>query len=426
MVDLSVDYSKQCKNCMGKHLVIVDTSSGDQVCTGCGLVLAEKLFDTGTEWRTFKDEGVGDGKQVNARERGDSMSAYNELLGEEFKAGTDIYGTGSMAEGLKRAIQSVDSWADMHSAKRSATAHSTSAPKLRSMQSGRASSSSAGAPGGLAIGDAASAAAAAACATGDGFDERQMDKLIQAQTNKCRIIISRMNLGDNVTQRCMSFLQQLAKRGELRPGSQRPWHCALVHLACREERCPQTIYEIAQASAPTDKKMVAVLQGQGGRPVKKESVEKAGGSSAASEKLEKAMEPIVKDLSNLLGLAKQKIIVEDADLMKRMVQQLELAPQVATPASEIVKKAFKQNASLGLKINNLKPNALMAAAIFVVAWLLDVERKPTLEQVAALARSPAGNVKAAYKVLHPKLRYLVPGDLKIRLPGSVGGLPEPQ
>jgi transcription initiation factor TFIIIB Brf1 subunit/transcription initiation factor TFIIB len=35
---------------------VLDASSGEQVCTGCGYVLKQNLEDTGREWRNFAKE----------------------------------------------------------------------------------------------------------------------------------------------------------------------------------------------------------------------------------------------------------------------------------------------------------------------------------------------------------------------------------
>merc|ERR1719229_80176 len=106
MVDCDYDASKQCKNCLGKARVIMDDITGDVVCTGCGLVLDEKCFDVGNEWRNFKEEGVGSGKDMSNKARGDVVSGYNVLL-DEFRADTGITGGAAASQGLQKALHAV-------------------------------------------------------------------------------------------------------------------------------------------------------------------------------------------------------------------------------------------------------------------------------------------------------------------------------
>ncbi len=50
----------RCPRC-GKSSLVLDSNTGEQVCTNCGYVIKENIEDTGPEWRNFaKEQGEGD------------------------------------------------------------------------------------------------------------------------------------------------------------------------------------------------------------------------------------------------------------------------------------------------------------------------------------------------------------------------------
>lgn len=392
MVDISVNHDKLCPECQGGSPVIIDASSGDLVCTGCGLVLDEHCFDAGAEWRDFKQETVGSGQDTHGRARGDArgLRAMDESPGGA--GGTDVYGRGAAAQGLQRAMRAVEGEARR-----------------------------------LAVSQAEAN-------TGDAqarLSSQKRERRIKSYTGKARQVISRMALGENVAQRCIAFLQTLGERSQLRPPGDLAWCCALVHLASREEGAAQPIGSLAQTNAGRTLAVAALSGGSAGPPgarsgVKKDATGMLEKSSKASvERLEASIENNVKELAKLLGLAKQRAYAEDSDHMKRILQQLDLAPQVAAPAMQIVQQVYRHATVIGRQINKVPQNAIIASAIFIMAWLLDVERKPKFQTVAAMARATEANVKMAYKLIHPKIRYVIPKDQEFELQGGVDGLPLP-
>lgn len=83
-----------CMEC-GSDDIIEDWAQGEHVCRGCGLVLAERILDTSSEWRTFADDGGGDPSRVSA--------IMNPLLGNDM--GTEIAFSGHCgAENAKLAV----------------------------------------------------------------------------------------------------------------------------------------------------------------------------------------------------------------------------------------------------------------------------------------------------------------------------------
>jgi transcription initiation factor TFIIIB Brf1 subunit/transcription initiation factor TFIIB len=212
-------------------------------------------------------------------------------------------------------------------------------------------------------------------------------------------------------------LQELAPKAVLTKQKKRPWFCALVYLASREEGATQTIRDIAQANA--DYRRTAASSSVRGVRKDVPTAEKAANTTA----LENSIAEQVKELTKQLGLAKTVMYAEDPELMTRLVARLQLAPQCAKPASHIVQESYRQGKLLGARINKVSQDTLMAAAIFIVAWLLDVEQKPEIRYVASIARVNPSQVIDAYLVVRPKLRYLMPKDFVCRLRDGIEGLP---
>merc|ERR1719330_2183185 len=111
-------------------------------------------------------------------------------------------------------------------------------------------------------------------------------------TDNIRKIAARLHLGENIVQRCMGFLQDLAQKGQLAKGKKRPWACALIHLASREEGATQTIRELAQANA--DYRRSGAVPPGGAKGVKKDSI---GGEKVASSAMESSIATEVRDLT---------------------------------------------------------------------------------------------------------------------------------
>ncbi|MDI6654578.1 MAG: TFIIB-type zinc ribbon-containing protein, partial [Candidatus Hydrothermarchaeota archaeon] len=55
MVERKVEYTEICPECNSKSLT-KDYERAEIVCNDCGLVIDEKIMDTGPEWRAFDYE----------------------------------------------------------------------------------------------------------------------------------------------------------------------------------------------------------------------------------------------------------------------------------------------------------------------------------------------------------------------------------
>lgn len=371
------------------------------MCTSCGLVLDEKCFDESQEWRTFAPEGVGTGSDAPGRQRADVSNAVDPLM-DDFSGGTVIGGCGSLANGLQRAHQMVQ--------------------RLKSARTDMPSSMAVASQH-LQNGDVNMDAPAPAAP-----DEKlQQERLLRDFTERIRTITERLSLGENLVQRCVSYMQELSEKEPLKQRKQLPWLCALVHLASVQEEATQTIHQLAQANAGFKKRGATAGSNAAGavKGVKRDvlSTEKCGETAA----MERAIEKNVIELRRLLKL-RGTAYVEDPHLMARMVTQLGLAKEVAKPASHILQQAYRTGAALGqAKLQKMPQSTLMATAIFVVAWLLDVQQKPSFLQVAAIARVTEAQVRSCYQLMHPCLRYLLPPkeDFACRLRNGLEALPKP-
>lgn len=217
---------------------------------------------------------------------------------------------------------------------------------------------------------------------------------VKTMTNKIREVTSRLGLGEDIVRRCAGMIETLAKKEELNQRLQVPFFCALVHLASREEKATRTTAELAQANAT------------------------AAGKKAKD--LERVIDKRVKELRMLLDIPEPTAYARDEELMARFVNRLQLAPPVCKPAQHISRMAYK----FGL-VGKLPQTAIVASSIFIVAWLLNVEEKPSFTDVASIAKISEVPVRNAYKLLHGQIRRLLPDDFKSSLPGGLAGLPPP-
>jgi len=210
-------------------------------------------------------------------------------------------------------------------------------------------------------------------------------KTLKALIAKVRETAGRLALGEGIVNRCVGLFQDLTAKSESKPRLQASWLCALVHIASVQERATRTVRELAEANA------------------------NAAGKREAD--FEKQIDKRVKEIHKTLGITQPAAYVEDDELMARFVNRLQLSPQICKPASHISQEAYKY----GL-VGRQPQTAIVAGAILIVAWLLNVEAKPTFTDVAVIAKVSEPAVRSAYKHIHGGIRRLLPRDFVCRLP----------
>ncbi len=361
-MDLVYNVNKICKDCNDPDAIIVDYNAGDVICSKCGFVLQERCLDSSAEWRSFKTDGVGSGQDKKSRERADAYGSIDGLLND--CCTTHIDGTTREAKGLQRAMQKAareprggqmqyfvaantvaqlqkTDGVGVRRTMRERDVDETRRVKWGDTVRGRVVSqwlvlgdSSGYLPitldGKRVLLEAAEASGSVGPASrhwGGGLPPRgalsslrgqpvfggeHYEKDVESYKKKVQEIVFRMAIGDNVTHRCIALLQRLADRDKLPKKKELTWACALVHLATIEEKCTQTVCEIAQANASRFRACARALP-DGTKPVQKEPMEKSG-RTLQSEKFETTINIHVRDLTNILGLARHKTSVEDPNL----------------------------------------------------------------------------------------------------------------
>ena len=62
---MSENVSNLCQEC-GENNLIIDDSRGEIVCNSCGLVINQRIIDSGPEWRAFSSEEANKKARVGA------------------------------------------------------------------------------------------------------------------------------------------------------------------------------------------------------------------------------------------------------------------------------------------------------------------------------------------------------------------------
>lgn len=422
MTDIAINPRLTCKYCPpDKSKVIYDSATGSVICYACATVLEDHCFDEGREWRTFASENVD--SQANGRERADISSTVDQVTGEG--GGTAIVGAGSNAQRLQMKLRN---------------AQNANKPELSI--------------------------------------EQKEDKSIQHHTQKAREVAERLNLGEDIVNRCTILLQDLAKKKPLNGGYKVPWYCALVQIACDEDpEAKKTVHDFAVAIGhqivkkvetpplkPGEKGMFTATFNQAA--IVKELIDdislssntcrrardapqlvigktkaflttgeqakdlliKSEGGDITKEMLEEYFRQQLEEIHHKKCVAAislhydhlcyaldraSPIYFETEDLYKSYVQSLGLTEEVVKPAKHIAKEAVKQGLVKTSKDLNerLVVTAAMASAIFVVAWLLDVEKKPRLADVAKAAKVTEGYTKMTYSIL--RMQFISKGNSEL-------------
>lgn len=58
----------RCNYCPDTVQIIEDFQAGDMICSGCGLVIVDRVIDVGAEWRTFSNDTMLNKSRVGAEE----------------------------------------------------------------------------------------------------------------------------------------------------------------------------------------------------------------------------------------------------------------------------------------------------------------------------------------------------------------------
>ncbi|KAL8441303.1 hypothetical protein Emag_007287 [Eimeria magna] len=163
--------------------IVLDSSSGDQLCRECGYVLEERVLNEEQEWRSFSTETSGGG----------SRGADRNRVGEALDGWLEDGGIGT------------------------------------SMLIGGATASK-----GLGSGRRLQMLHEAATSGGPGGEAGARDRQLRAAFNYLRLIGEAFSLRDHVLERAKEIAKELLDSGQLRSRSTAVSMLAITYLACRE------------------------------------------------------------------------------------------------------------------------------------------------------------------------------------------------
>eukprot|EP00927_Polykrikos_kofoidii_P027012 TRINITY_DN23920_c0_g1_i1.p1 TRINITY_DN23920_c0_g1~~TRINITY_DN23920_c0_g1_i1.p1 ORF type:complete len:364 (+),score=60.95 TRINITY_DN23920_c0_g1_i1:105-1196(+) len=349
MAEIAIDPARSvCPECGGgAGPPVLDNSTGDLVCTGCGLVLQGQCLDEGQEWRSFGVEGVSSGAHHNSRERGGGGNQLDALFGNaRFVDGTAISGS----DAFSRSLQKMQRMSDETS--------------LRSHLS-------------------------------------VSDRYFKKYCGKIKEACGWLHISETIERRGTELVRVLGEKNLLSPKHPVGWILAIIFLACKEEHAARTDLELARVGAQHTGRKEA--------DVRKEI-------AASIRQLSKTLAGEIRT-----GHTQH---VETEELMARFVSRLWLSREVCEPANHITRQAWKLG--LGARLTNATQSAISASAIFLVSWLMDVEKKPTLAEVSSAVQVPEAAVKTSYAEMRPLVSRLL-ADLpsfRCALPGGLDQLPQ--
>jgi len=188
-----------CRPCQaqgrGFTETVLDHSTGDLICTTCGLVLQGRCIDEAAEWRNFETDSVDLGMKFNEKQRGGGTDGQIDKMTGSLPS-TSFSGSCAGFESLGKFQSMVDT---------------------QSLSLTLSSS----------------------------------DRMSKNVTSKLTDYAKSAQLTESTLQRCLKFVNHLAEKNQLGKQHDVPWYYAIVYLACREERTSQTTRELAAAGFPS-------------------------------------------------------------------------------------------------------------------------------------------------------------------------------
>ena len=218
---------------------------------------------------------------------------------------------------------------------------------------------------------------------------QSVDRTLNKAHTILRDIMKALGLADNIYGRCCETIKFLDSVGQLRNRTNYAWVLAVVYMACRQERAGRTISELIRAQ-PTVKEAEVARN---------------------YWKLDKLLAgTTVRDSVPTVSAGADNYIV-------RYCSQLGL--HSTEKAAEYVSLQASRFGLTGSK----SPNVVAAASIYMVAHLLNLPNKPTLDAVAEVSQVKVAALKQAYLAIRQPADRLLPANFRIALPGGIDKLP---
>lgn len=220
------------------------------------------------------------------------------------------------------------------------------------------------------------------------MNDQSVDRTLSKAHSTLRDVLRALSLSDNIYTRSCELLKYLDEAGKLRSRTGPAWILAVVYMACRQERAGRTIGELVRASPTVKEAEIARNYWRLDKLVAGASLNHQATGSQSTDNL------VVRFCSRL-----------------------------GVPAAELAAEHVASEASRFGLVGAKAPSVIAAAAVFVVAQLLDLPNKPTLEAVTEVAQAKLAAVRQVYLALRQPIGRLLPMTFQVKLPAGLEGLP---
>lgn len=217
-----------------------------------------------------------------------------------------------------------------------------------------------------------------------------VDRTLNKAHAVLRDVMKALGLSDNIYGRCCEIIKYLDNIDQLRNRTNYSWILAVVYMACRQERAGRTITELVRAQPTVKDAEVARNYWKLDKLLAGTSVRDGVGASSSV-----ASDNYIVRYCSKLGLNQAERIAEHISI---------------------------QANRFGLS-SRRSPNLIAAASIYLVAHLLNLSNKPTLESVAEAAQVKSNALKTAYAALRQPIERILPTGLTFDIGEAVNRLP---
>lgn len=217
-----------------------------------------------------------------------------------------------------------------------------------------------------------------------------LDRTLNKAHAVLRDAMKALGLSDSVYGRCCEIIKHLESMEQLRNRTNYSWILAVVYMACRQERAGRTITELVRAQPSVKEAEVARNYWKLDKLLAGTTV-RDGPSISASM----ASDNYVVRYCSKLGI---------------------------TPAERIAEHVSVQANRFGLS-SGRSPNLIAAASIFLVAHLINLPNKPTLEAVADVAQVKLSGLRSAYSAIRQPIERILPSELPFDVKEALQRLP---
>ena len=180
----------RCPKC-GKSLIVTDGAGGELYCSSCGMVLKEKIIETGPEWRRFHEDGKDDRTRTGIPT---SIAQHDMGLATVIGVANRDASGRSLSGSMKSTVERLRTW------DRRSQVHESSDRNLR-----------------------------------QAFSE-------------LRRLSDKLAVSEAVTEKAAYFYRKAFERGLVRGRSINSIISASVYAACRDGQIPRTLKDVAVAS----------------------------------------------------------------------------------------------------------------------------------------------------------------------------------